>query len=410
MRLLWLSLLVAALPQDPALPEDPATWRQRQRRSPAEEWDALEGKPAPSLAGLTGWHHTPPLDWADLAGNVVVLVQLEPDRRVAEELQHLVALANEHREEHLVVLAVLSARSAPGARGFLRNNFLPLPLAVDEGDRLAQATSLRGYPTLHVVGRDGRVRIAGASRRRDEQGEPVLDSALKAILAEPFEGERKSVAVEMTLDEIIAEQERPLGGGRAREEEQENAPLRLDPDGWPVKVDKRLDAREDVRGRPLPELGVEHWLGPAPEVEGKCRLVYLFTTSDGPAMLFLAKLERIRAKFGDALAVIALSPQAPDATTPQGRPWANAVAEFFARFPQYAFHKALDGRRTLMRALGVRGLPHALLVSSDGIVRWQGYPLDPADPLTKKLVAAVLERDARRRAEEAERAGGKDDR
>ena len=40
-------------------------------------------------------------------------------------------------------------------------------------------------------------------------------------------------------------------------------------------------------------------------------------------------------------------------------------------------------------AVGVRGIPHVLLVSSDGIVRWQGFPGDPADPLDEKVVATV---------------------
>ena len=45
-----------------------------------------------------------------------------------------------------------------------------------------------------------------------------------------------------------------------------------------------------------------------------------------------------------------------------------------------------------------------ILWTGDGIVRWQGFPDDPADPLSMSVLEAILDRDDQRRAEEAEKA------
>ena len=51
-------------------------------------------------------------------------------------------------------------------------------------------------------------------------------------------------------------------------------------------------------------------------------------------------------------------------------------------------------------------LPNAAIVGTDGIVRWQGYPLDPSDRLTRRLARTIVERDAQRRDEEKAKGGG----
>ena len=73
---------------------DPVEWRNRRGRAPREQWDALEGEVAPSLASIGDWRNVEPLDWPDLRGNVVLLCLWEAwDRRGSDMLQHLAELA-----------------------------------------------------------------------------------------------------------------------------------------------------------------------------------------------------------------------------------------------------------------------------------------------------------------------------
>ena len=44
----------------------------------------------------------------------------------------------------------------------------------------------------------------------------------------------------------------------------------------------------------------------------------------------------------------------------------------------------------LLERLRVLGVPHILLVSSDGIVRWQGYPREKSDKLNTAKIKAFL--------------------
>ena len=63
----WIALL-SCTPATAWGADDPPEWRRRGDRAPSEAWNALEGKPAPSLASLDHWVHLEPVDWADLAG------------------------------------------------------------------------------------------------------------------------------------------------------------------------------------------------------------------------------------------------------------------------------------------------------------------------------------------------------
>lgn len=37
-----------------------------------------------------------------------------------------------------------------------------------------------------------------------------------------------------------------------------------------------------------------------------------------------------------------------------------------------------DGQQHVNNALGVKGIPHVVVLSTDGTIRWQGNPHDPA--------------------------------
>lgn len=384
--------------------EDPPEWRRRGENAPGAAWDALEGQPAPSLAVLSAWEHVPPLDWPDLGGNVVLLVHYEAwQRNAEEEFDHLAGLNVAHHADGLVVLAVHSSRNPHAREVFHETHFVPLPLAVDAGSSLAEATAVKRYPTYHIVGRDGRVRVAGVTSKRDEAGVRYLDHALAAVLAEPFEGERKEIELDLPHSRVVERASRDLRHAGGVAEREEKAPLVLGEDGWPRVVDKPLHARLDLRGKRAPEFVAQRWFGDTPDVTDKVWLAYLFSTADGFSLSFMPRLQRMHEKFGEDLVVAAVSPQAPDAHVGNRRPWANTLEDFFAAFPEYRFHKGYDGEQRLQESIQVAGLPYAILVDSGGTVRWQGYPFDPKDPLTKKLVGAVIERDARRRAEEEAR-------
>lgn len=397
--LLLAALATAAAASAPPR-DDPPAWRDRRPKSPVGVWDALERGPAPALGGLTTWVNSEPLGWEDLAGNVVALVMWDlTDRGCRETLAHLAELVETHREQGLVVLAVHSKQKLRLVEDYVQKHQLPFVVAGDPDGRFEATVGVRDWPTVHVLGRDGRVRVAGVSAKTDKQDRPVLDKVLRAVLAEPYEGERKRVSLEIrpwSKGMIVAE------GGRADRSRRGRVEPKLGPDGWPVAVEKRLNSRRDWRGKKGPErIEVQAWVTHPPELEGKVVLIAFWATDVGQCLPLMKRLQRLHEKWGDRLAIVAVSGQAPDRGTPK-HPFADAV-ERYVEAQELTFPIAYDGQDRLWKAFTVLGMPHVVVMSSDGIVRWHGFPDDPKDPLTRPLLKAILERDAQRRAEEAKR-------
>ena len=138
---------------------------------------------------------------------------------------------------------------------------------------------------------------------------------------------------------------------------------------------------------------MESWLTKKPDLAGKVLLVDFWATWCGPCVAGMPHMQELHERFGDDLLVVGLSDQAPAALDSRGKPWGPVVADFLAKRPRVTYAQALDGQARLKSALGVEGIPHVMIVSSDGIVRWQGFPGDASDPLNEALVARIIEKD-----------------
>jgi len=67
------------------------------------------------------------------------------------------------------------------------------------------------------------------------------------------------------------------------------------------------------------------------------------------------------------------------------------------------YAQAIDTRKTMYSMLGIEGIPHVLLIDSNGVVRWQGFPFDSTDPLTEDVVRRVIDLDPAARERRAAR-------
>jgi len=54
----------------------------------------------------------------------------------------------------------------------------------------------------------------------------------------------------------------------------------------------------------------------------------------------------------------------------------------------FKYPVGIDSQARMKNAFGVRAIPHAAIVSSDGIVRWQGHPMSITPEVMNELVAA----------------------
>jgi thiol-disulfide isomerase/thioredoxin len=162
---------------------------------------------------------------------------------------------------------------------------------------------------------------------------------------------------------------------------------------YPEKVTKKLWASTDLRDKKAPELTVEAWRQEgkeikAPDLKGKTILIDFWGISCPPCRTLIPELERWQEKFKSDLVVIGVGGDTPKAL--------DNFEDLRGGKIKYAL--ALDTKNTTYRAVGVEGIPHVLVISSDGIVRWQGFPLWQEEPLTEEKLKQIIDTDKAARA------------
>lgn len=334
--------------------EEPANWRDRGRPEVRAFWDGLEGQPAPAIGELSGWMNTEARSWGDLRGKVVLIDMWATwCGPCVAGIPHLKELHAEHGEDGLVVLGVHVARGHEKMEAYVQQKEIGYATAKEPSGFLSNALGVRFIPSYFVIDRSGTLRIAGANRAK-------LDEIVEHFLAE----------------EVTAE----AGDGKA----------------WPAIESKELYASNDFRGKAAPAFEVETWLNDRPEMEGKVLLVDFWATWCGPCKRLIPEMNEWQERFGDDLAIVGVSDEKPE-----------VVKEFLDK-TEVHYGMAIDQGKAMKGALGVRGIPHVMLVTTDGIVRWQGFPGLTGHALTAEILEQVIELDdgvaARREAEAAKRA------
>ncbi len=121
----------------------------------------------------------------------------------------------------------------------------------------------------------------------------------------------------------------------------------------------------DIRGKRKPETPVETWITDDPgSLEGKYVLYDYWATWCGPCVQALDTAEGLHARFEGRLVTIAISDEDPQAVRAfvKKKGWKQPIG--------------VDTSRAIPEALEIRGIPHAFLVNPEGIVVWQGHPME----------------------------------
>lgn len=167
---------------------------------------------------------------------------------------------------------------------------------------------------------------------------------------------------------------------------------------FPASVKKNLYANNDLRGKAAPKFEVEKWLAPKSagntgevkpaDTKDKVVLIDFWATWCPPCRAAIPELNKWQKTFKDDLVIIGVSDED-----------ARKVQPFLDKTPiDYAM--AIDTKARMKNAVGVQGIPNVLVIGTDNIVRWQGFPASQEEHLSEATLRQIIEADKARRASE----------
>ena len=171
------------------------------------------------------------------------------------------------------------------------------------------------------------------------------------------------------------------------QEEEETKKRKVWTHAWPKEKDSSLPEakmpEKKINGKlrlneAAPDLVVEEWLSAKPEMKGKMVMVDFWATWCPPCREAIPNINELHKKFKDRLVVIGLSDE-------------NAATVKKMEKPVLEYHSAVDKEGEFKKFFEVKGIPHVVLMDPTGVVRWQGNPLSPADPLNEERVLGLLD-------------------
>jgi len=347
-------MLAAGFAPEPKSFEHDARWLDD--RLPEAEMTLLketEGYAFPGFEAYEGelkWLANEP-DAESLEGKILILQSFTTaDAQRRTVLRRAENLARRTADD-AIFIAVHTPESAENAERFTaRAN---IPVLLDTTGRFCDDMGFWKTPAAVVVDRAGTIRMVGAN---------VLQAArfIPEIVAEASEGEAPKLPGRDKRDEG---KEEPSGSG-----------------GGEVNFPEppSVSGANDLTNKKGPNLVVQKYLGPEPNTDGKVVMVVFWATWCGPCIAGIPHQNSLHNAFPDDLVIIGLTNEDE-----------GVVNTFRSRSdrPRSEYVTAIDTQRRMIDAVGNRGIPHCIVMSSDGIVRWQGHPAR----LTRATMQAIVD-------------------
>lgn len=308
----------------------------------------------------------------DTEGHVLVLdfwaTWCGPCIRAQPKLE---SLQKKHNDDLMVMAIAGSGEDMATVKRYLAQHKKSYYNLFDGKQTVSNSLRVQAIPHTVVMSTDGVVRWQGnpLSSNFEQVVEQVIaaDPYLKAKREGGVSGSTQGAAESSAAEEAYASQK------------------------WPVQNKGELYA-SNVQGQTLenPLAGLEWLDGEAADTENKVTIVDFWATWCGPCIAFSPKLDTVAKRFKDEVVAVGVSGQ----NDPKAK-----VMKHLEEHPVSYRHAYAEGQE-LYKKVGVSGIPHVLVISSDGVVRWQGFP--NAIPDFEGLVARIVmaDRKARRALED----------
>ena len=304
------------------------------------------------------------------SGRVLVLTRWGVDGEA--EMAHARAVANLAKEypTRIAVLAIYQGDQRDRARS--RAQQMGLPAGYDPSGEVAERFGLDEVSDVTLVDLAGRVRIADIKLEDFSRAMGTLNAESAEAAEEDLERREAFEAVAERAATQMAEQQEVMAGLMIDDEPPAPASAYEQAD-WPSPAALGRYAT-DLQGDPMPPgLDSARWLRmPEESLDDRVVVLDFWATWCGPCHMAEPGVVEAMKKHDGKVAVIGVSNVTWNQESAERVD--NYLEQDGAPYSAYAH----DTSQALWNAFGIRAIPHVAIVSTDGVVRWQGNANDPA--------------------------------
>ncbi|MGJ8637305.1 MAG: redoxin domain-containing protein [Phycisphaerales bacterium] len=342
----------------------------------------METKPfdRAAIADLADWTHAGVLDESNTRGSVVVLAILSAsDPSSIMAMTKLNRMHRDYADQGLTIAIIHPEFGYDQMYSMIESGRVTLPVARDANNTFVTSMHTDDYPDLYLIDRAGNLRFADIDKNALENAVTTLisetpetaatNAALQAQGLEPKAPSPKTPAPNKATPQSDAQ---PKASDTMTQSPRSTADRARSSNGsssanWPPQTPRKdLLSDQDFQGQKLPQrLGLnEKWLTEEHEFKDKVIIIDFWVSSSSPGKKAAKIYKELAEKYPDQLEVVAIA----------GSEDESKILRRYndGKRPYTHLH---DPNETLFSALGFSTSPATVVISTDGIIRWQGFPL-----------------------------------